>query len=193
VTQIIPQIPSVLNNLLIIRLRNLGDCVLMTPVLEILKNWHPSLEITVLVEKSFVSVFSGNPHIARLIVLNRSRNPISTYWSRWEVMKALRGESYDLVWNLHGGSTSLMLALSPQSRMILGFEHYRNSNRYTHRVPAASSIFNKPVVHTVETQLAPLLWLGIPVTHEMMKLQVQVSRNASILVDAFLDRHKLTN
>ena len=46
--------------LAIIRLRSLGDCLLTTPALEILRHSRPDLKIAVVVEDQFAPLFEGN-------------------------------------------------------------------------------------------------------------------------------------
>ena len=46
-----------------IRLRSLGDCVLTTPALALLKKHRPDLKITVVVEPRFAALFEGNPDV----------------------------------------------------------------------------------------------------------------------------------
>ena len=48
----------------IIRLRSLGDCVLSTPAIHLLKQARPDLKIAVVVEPRFAEVFEGNPDVA---------------------------------------------------------------------------------------------------------------------------------
>jgi len=50
----------------IVRLRSLGDCVLTTPGISLLKQARPDLQIAVVVEPAFAPVFEGNPDIDRL-------------------------------------------------------------------------------------------------------------------------------
>ena len=50
----------------IVRLRSLGDCVLTTPALDILKRFRPDLRLAVLVEDRFREVFEGNPDVAEI-------------------------------------------------------------------------------------------------------------------------------
>ncbi len=47
-----------------VRLRSMGDCVLTTPAIELLKGARPDLEIGVVVEDRFAAVFEGNPAIS---------------------------------------------------------------------------------------------------------------------------------
>ena len=51
----------------VIRLRSLGDCVLTTPSLGILKQFRPDLRIAVVVEPRFAGVFEGNTDVDRIL------------------------------------------------------------------------------------------------------------------------------
>ena len=53
---------------LVIRLRSLGDCVLTTPALALLKQFRPDLSVAVVVEERFAPLFEGNPDIDRLVI-----------------------------------------------------------------------------------------------------------------------------
>src|SRR5438067_1651822 len=86
----------------VIRLRSLGDCVLTTPSLHILKSARPDLQIAVVVEDPFAPVFTGNPDVERIV------SPATAEVAR------LRP---DLVLNLHGGTRSTQLTLACRSRL----------------------------------------------------------------------------
>ena len=47
----------------VIRLRSLGDCVLTTPALSLLKQQRPDLKISVIVEPRFAEIFANNPDV----------------------------------------------------------------------------------------------------------------------------------
>ena len=51
----------------IVRLRSLGDCVLTTPALEILKRARPDLRLAVMVEDRFRDIFEGNPDVDEIL------------------------------------------------------------------------------------------------------------------------------
>src|SRR5579871_4486077 len=78
----------------VIRLRSLGDCVLTTPALEILKRSRPDLELAVVVEERFRAVFEQNPFVSMLLPPRAA---------------PLRAWRPDLCLNLHGGGTSARL------------------------------------------------------------------------------------
>ncbi len=175
--------------LLIVRLRNLGDCILSTPVVRALKQWNPSLKISLLVESRFAGVYHGNPHIDHLEILPRSGSALERLRQRWHCAVGLRKGQFDCTWNLHGGSTSLYFTLASRSSVRIGYAHYRQSSRYTHLAPSAALIWGKSPIHTVENQLAPLKWLGIVQQTEGLNPEVFLSAESTQAVDRFLREH----
>ena len=62
-----------------IRLRSLGDCVLTTPALALLKQARPDLQIAVVVEDRFAPVFAGNPDVDQILAPERRQpGPLSS-------------------------------------------------------------------------------------------------------------------
>src|SRR5581483_5855311 len=51
----------------VVRLRSLGDCVLTTPALDILKRFRADLRVAVVVEDRFRAVFAGSPDIEAIL------------------------------------------------------------------------------------------------------------------------------
>lgn len=134
----------------VIRLRSLGDCVLTTPALALLKQHRPDLSIGVVVEESFAPVFHGNPGIEAIIP------PAAAPLARWKP---------DLVINLHGGSTSSQLTFASRARWRAGFEHFRFRALYNIRIPRAQQILrDERKVHTAEHLAAAMFYLGVPKT-----------------------------
>src|SRR5712692_8757389 len=78
----------------LIRLRSMGDCVLTTPAISILKQARPDLSIAVVVEQRFRALFEGNPDISQIL------EPDWIEVRRWRP---------DLCLNLHGGTSSTIL------------------------------------------------------------------------------------
>jgi len=70
-THVLDRLPSGAR-VAIIRLRSLGDCVLTTPALSLLKQARPDLKIAVVVEDPFVPVFAGNPDVDQILAPNAS-------------------------------------------------------------------------------------------------------------------------
>ena len=51
-----------------LRLRSLGDIVLMTPTLAALKAWRPDLRVAAIVEPRFADALAGNPDVERVLL-----------------------------------------------------------------------------------------------------------------------------
>lgn len=132
----------------VVRLRSLGDCVLTTPAIELLKRHRPDLRIAVVVENRFAPVFEGNPDISRLLAPH---------------LPPLLGWRPTLVVNLHGGMRSLVLTEFCAAPVTAGFAHYRCSWAYSVRIPRAQEILGEErTVHTAEHLAAAMFHLGVP-------------------------------
>ncbi len=132
----------------ILRLRSLGDCVLTTPAVHILKRARPDLHIAVMVEERFRAVFEDNPDIDALL-------PPS--------LRALRLFAPKLCLNFHGGTRSTWMTALSGARFRAGFGHFRNRFVYNWRIPRAQEILGlEGKVHTAEHLASAMFWLGAP-------------------------------
>jgi ADP-heptose:LPS heptosyltransferase len=132
----------------VIRLRSLGDCVLTTPAISLLKQFRPDLQIAVAVDDSFGAVFSGNPDIDRILA------PKAAEISRFRPQLAL---------NLHGGGTSAWLTLRSRAGLRAGFAHFRFAPFYNVHIPRAQEILKiERTVHTAEHLASAMFFLGVP-------------------------------
>ncbi len=141
--------------ILFIRLRSLGDTLLMTPAIELASAGGLN-RVAVVVEEPFDQVLRGNPHVDRIIV-PRGRGEL---WSRWKCIREIRSFNPDIVFDMHGGTTSALMTLFSRSGMRVGFAGSRNSRSYNVKVPDARSLWGKSNLHTVEYQLSPLIHMG---------------------------------
>ncbi len=144
------------SGLLVVRLRSIGDIVLLTPALALLKRWRADLKISVLVESRFSQLLEASPDIDRIIVYPRpfSRNTrrragLGAFLGK---ISELRREKFQVAVNLHGGPTSALLTAASGARRRVGFAHYPNGFLYHVRVPDARRILGQEVVHTAEHQ-----------------------------------------
>jgi ADP-heptose:LPS heptosyltransferase len=134
----------------VIRLRSLGDCVLTTPALDILKQARPDLRLAVVVEDRFAPVFEENDAVEALL-------PPS--------IPELRSWAPQLCINLHGGSRSAALTASCGAGIRAGFAHFRFARAYNVKIPRAQEILDLDrVVHTAEHLASAMFYLGAPRT-----------------------------
>jgi heptosyltransferase-3 len=148
-TNVLDRLPSGAR-VAIIRLRSLGDCVLTTPALSLLKQARPDFQIAVVVEDRFRAVFAGNPDVDQIFAPNASSV------SRFRPQLAL---------NVHGGATSVRLMLAAASGLRAGFGHFRFQPMYNVRIPRAQEILGvERKVHTAEHLASAMFYLGVPQT-----------------------------
>lgn len=132
----------------IIRLRSLGDCVLTTPALALLKKTRPDIRIGVAVEDRFKAVFEGNPNISQLIA------------PTWQ---AVRASKACLCVNLHGGTRSQWMTALSGARWRAGFAHHSMTFAYNFKIKRAQRILGvNRTVHTAEHLASAVFALGVP-------------------------------
>jgi ADP-heptose:LPS heptosyltransferase len=125
----------------------LGDCVLSTPAIHLLKTWRPDLEIGVAVDEPFYPVYLDNPDVTHILTTTES---IGRFRAR-------------LVINLHGGTRSAWLTLRQMARWRAGFAHYRFQPLYNVRIPRAQEVLGvERIVHTAEHAASAVFHLGAP-------------------------------
>ena len=78
--------------LLVIRFSSIGDIVLTTPVLRVIKQQKPDTTVHYLTKASFRPLLANNPHIDKVFYLEDDLN---------SVIEELRKEKYDYVIDLH--------------------------------------------------------------------------------------------
>jgi ADP-heptose:LPS heptosyltransferase len=132
----------------VIRLRSLGDCVLTTPGLAILKAARPDLAIGIAVEDRFRAVFEGNPAISQIL---------PTTWSgirRWKPALCI---------NLHGGTRSQWMTALSGAKWRAGFANHNTTAAYNIKIPRAQKILGvQRTVHTAEHIASAFIALGVP-------------------------------
>jgi ADP-heptose:LPS heptosyltransferase len=139
----------------------MGDTILLTPTLQLLKEWRPDLRISVMVESRFREILEGNPAVEEVLMPGEGSG-VRNLIGRLAVLLELRSRRFALCVNLHGGPTSRLFARWGGARWRVGFAHYRGANLYNILVPDARTILNQPSLHTAEHQAAAFFYLGLP-------------------------------
>lgn len=144
---------------LVVRLRSIGDTVLATPSLFALKRFLPHASLDILLEDWVAPVLEGFPHVDNVLTLERK-----SHSARARVARQLRANRYDVVYNLHGGTTATLLARATGARHRVGYETYQYARLHHHLAPSSASLWGRAKTHSVEQQLALLGWTGVPVS-----------------------------
>lgn len=158
----------------------------MTPCLETVKKASPEIRVSVLLESPYHELFEGHPNVDELWVL-----PRRSWYGKLSLIRDLHARRYDAVVNLHGGTTSALLAASARTGCRVGFSHFRFAGLYDRRVDPAE-VWGRRRMHTVECQLAALAGLGIPVP-ERAELRISVSSEARQRVGERLAQQGITS
>jgi len=145
--------------ILVVRLRSIGDTVLTTPSLFALRRFVPNAQIDILLEDWVAPVLAGSDLVDRVITVTRGSNS-----ARARIARELRSSHYDVVYNLHGGTTATFLTRATGARHRVGFENYQYARLHNHIAPSPLNIWQRPTLHSVEQQLALIGWTGVPVT-----------------------------
>lgn len=157
---------------LLIRLRSIGDTVLMTPCLQALNDWQPGIQVSVATEPLAAPLLEGHPLVDNLFVAGNS------FASKSELIRRLRRENFHLAFNLHGGTTGMLLAAMCGAEHTFAYRGQRGSWLLTDRAPGPDVILECDRVHSVEQQLALLHWAGVPMPAEP-RLTLQIDSNAA--------------
>lgn len=108
------------DRVLVIRLKSIGDTVLTTPSLIALRRFLPEVQIDILLEDWVAPVLDGFEAIDSVISFKKDdlRSRLQTAWR-------LRQTKYDVVFNLHGGTTSGFFVRASGAKYRVGYSHYR--------------------------------------------------------------------
>lgn len=158
---VLSQIPEN-SSAVIIRLRSLGDTVLTTPAITLLKQHRPDLRLYMAVERPFDELVEGNPDLSGVIRIRTS----ASLARRWRLVREIRETRPALCLNVHGGSTSAWLTALSGAKFRVGYGHYRMRWAYNVMVPRAQEVLGRETnaaVHTAEHHAAAVFYLGVPV------------------------------
>jgi heptosyltransferase-3 len=171
---------SKVERVLVVRLRSIGDAVLSTPSLFALKRFLPNASIDVLLEDWVAPVLDGFSFADNVLTVARDSTS-----SRARVAARLRANHYDVVYNLHGGTTATLLTRATGAKHRVGYAHYQYARLHNHVAPSPLTLWNRDKTHSVVQQLALLGWTGVPVT-DRPRTQIAVTQTAAAGIAARL-------
>lgn len=183
--------------ILLIRLRSLGDVVLMTPLLESIGQARRDAVVDVVVEHPFSEVLYENPFVHQLLELKseprvlgvaQHQSPAGAesaplFLTKRQAIFKIRRSRYAAVWNLHGGSTAAWMTALSGAPFRLGCASFRNQFAYNVRIPDSAKLLGRATHHTVERGLAWFDWLNGASRQDFSEapaLKVVVSQSARV-------------
>jgi len=145
-------------NILLIRLRLLGDVVFTTPAVRALRRQCPDARLTYLVERAAAPIVLGNPHLDDVIVVPHSRG-VARIRDDVRLARALRARRFDIVIDFHGGPRGSWLAWTSGAARRIGYTIPGRSWMYTDRIERPRELRPR---HSVENQWDLVAALGVP-------------------------------
>jgi len=132
--------------ILAIKLRALGDTILMTAPLLELRRAYPGAEIDVVVTDTWAPLLENHPAIDKIIPYQRHQGAASRAKAIARMAIALRKQKYDCVVNFHASPSSSALAYAVGAKVrAIHFHGHKDKNRYsTTNVPGKGVL--KPVI-----------------------------------------------
>lgn len=117
--------PEHIQNILVVRLDQMGDLICSLPVFPVLKERFPRAKVTVLAGAEGKAILEGNPFIDELIVFSpnwfsRNRNGLRSSFRN--VFSALRAKRFDLGFDLRGDLRNIFLMTLAGVRYRIGFD-----------------------------------------------------------------------
>ncbi len=142
-----------MRNILVIKLRYIGDVLLATPVLESLRAAWPQARLTMAVNRGTEAVLAHNPHVNETMVVERMG-----LGGELDRLRQLRRRRFDCVIDLSDSDRAAVMTMMTGAPTRIGFnwEHRWRGLAYTSVVEAAYG-----AMHMVDYNLAALAPLGI--------------------------------
>lgn len=162
-----------IQRILLIRLRNIGDVLLMVPTIRAFRESFPRAHIAALVNAGTEEMLTGNPLLDEVLVFDPKWKELSfeKHWRRELAFVAeVRRRGFDLAVNLTEGDRGAFLCLASGAPYKVGIYHKNKSLWWKER------IFNHLVripdgkCHTVEKMLETPRSLGLPVSNKRVEI-----------------------
>ena len=135
-------------NILLIRLRLVGDVVFTTPAIRAIRRQFPDARLTYLVEPAAAPVVRSNPHLDEVIVSPRRRG-LARVAEDLSLARRLRSRRFDTVVDFHGGPRSSWLCRASGAATRIGYTIAGRGWLYSHQVERARELLPR---HSVISQ-----------------------------------------
>ncbi len=166
---------SMIERILVIKLRAVGDVVLSTVVLKNLREAFPGVSLEFLTEKGGAGILEGNPFLNRLHVYDRRT------MTGLRLIRMVRSRRYDLVIDLFGNPRTALVTRLSGARYRVGFRFRTRTYAYNIVVEPRGAI-----VHNTQFNLDALEKIGVPVIDRSLHIVPGEQEEASVA--SFWDR-----
>ncbi len=166
---------SSVRQILVIKLRYIGDVLLSTPVVANLRHHFPESRITMVVNKGTEEVLRHNPHLNEVLHLDRSQikgGLLARIRSALDYVRQIRGGGFDLVVDLTDGDRGAILSFLSGAPIRLGYNAEKKMRGWLYTMVVSPVISpSRPRLHNVEYQLEAIRALGLKVETDHLVLR----------------------
>ena len=139
--------------LAVFKLRNIGDVLMITPVLRALRETFPEARITAVVNSGTEAMLAHNPHVDEVLVHRRD----GLLWDGLAFAGELRRRRFDLTIGFTEGQRTAWYSLLCGARYRLGVDKTRGNKTWAYNIP----LYPVGNMHEVETHFAMLANAGV--------------------------------
>ena len=157
--------------ILVMKFRNIGDVLLITPLLSNLKLAYPDALIDVALNKGCEEMITHNPNINKILIYDRvyvkSKKALFSVFAEISFAKKIRDKKYDMIINLTSGDRGTQLALVSGAKTKVGYKNEKNrllSNVFDYNLPS------QELRHTIEMNLDALRALNKQIKHKKVEI-----------------------
>jgi heptosyltransferase-3 len=157
--------------ILIMKFRNIGDVLLVTPLIKNLKLQFPNSLIDVAVNHGTQDMVTLNKNINDVLIYDRDTIKKLSFFNRaiaeLKFAYMLRNKRYDMLINTTKGDRGAQLALFSGAKIKIGYGGTKNiltKNVFTHILPS------QKFRHTIETNLDVLSLFGLKIQEKKVEI-----------------------
>jgi lipopolysaccharide heptosyltransferase III len=108
--------PEKVKRVLVIKLRHIGDVLMMTPMLRALKDAMPEAEITAVVPDGMEELLAFNPCVSEVLTFRKGSGLVEDL----KLLKTLRAKRFDVAINMTEGDRGAVMCLASGARIRIG-------------------------------------------------------------------------
>ena len=139
--------------ILIIQKKFMGDVLVTSTILPLLKNKYPDAEISFLLEEKYAQILIGNPYIHQVIFFKDSLK---------DTLSEIKAQKFDLVIDLYSKLETAAITFFSGAATRIGFFKKYTRFFYNHPVKRDDQVKSKNTTLGIEHRLLLLEPLGIP-------------------------------
>ena len=176
--------------ILIMKFRNIGDVLLITPLVKNVKLNFPDALIDVAVNKGCEEMITLNPNVNEVIIYDRNKIKENSLFKRvFEEIKfalSIRNNSYDMIINTTEGDRGAQLTLLSAAKIKIGYQGSKNiftKNVFTNYLP------KQELRHTLEKDLDTLREFKLDIKEK--KVEIFWSKEDELKVNDALKKENI--